>query len=242
MLNRYFTHWQGVIMATTILSLWFACLSFLLNCEVKVNDFLIIILAILFQTFLNTGLFITAHEAMHGLVCPHNLKLNRCFGILAIFLYGLFSYPKLLRKHWLHHRYPATIKDPDFHDGKHTHCLAWYIHFLKGYWHWGQFSSCVVLISLIGYVGDFELINLILFWVLPLILSSWQLFYFGTFLPHRQPLEGYHNFHRANSSNFSVILSFFTCYHFGYHQEHHEHPDLPWWQLPELHFKKRNGD
>jgi beta-carotene ketolase (CrtW type) len=175
---------------------------------------------------------------MHGLVCPHNLKLNKGFGILAIFLYGLFSYPKLLHKHWLHHHYPATIKDPDFHDGNNAHCLAWYFHFLKGYWHWGQFSSCVIFISLIGYVFKLEPINLILFWAVPLILSSGQLFYFGTFLPHRQPPEGYDNFHRANSSNFSVICSFFSCYHFGYHREHHEHPDLPWWQLSQIHFKK----
>ncbi|WP_208766779.1 fatty acid desaturase [Nostoc flagelliforme] len=23
-----------------------------------------------------------------------------------------------------------------------------------------------------------------------------------------------------------------SCYHFGYHQEHHEYPDVPWWKLP----------
>ncbi|MCC5658983.1 fatty acid desaturase [Nostoc sp. XA010] len=23
-----------------------------------------------------------------------------------------------------------------------------------------------------------------------------------------------------------------SCYYFGYHQEHHEYPDVPWWKLP----------
>jgi beta-carotene/zeaxanthin 4-ketolase len=23
-----------------------------------------------------------------------------------------------------------------------------------------------------------------------------------------------------------------SCYHFGYHEEHHELPHLGWWQLP----------
>ncbi|MBF2026401.1 MAG: fatty acid desaturase [Oscillatoriales cyanobacterium C42_A2020_001] len=73
--------------------------------------------------------------------------------------------------------------------------------------------------------------SLLLFWIIPTILSSFQLFYFGTYLPHRELPEGYPNSHRARSTCFAPLWSFLTCYHFGYHEEHHEHPSAPWWQL-----------
>ncbi len=28
--------------------------------------------------------------------------------------------------------------------------------------------------------------------------------------------------------------SFIACYHFGYHEEHHEYPHVAWWQLPSV--------
>ncbi len=95
-LNRYIAYSKGLIVATTILGLWCLTLSWLLGCEVKTIHPLAIMLGILLQTFLDTGLFITAHEAMHGLVCPQNPRLNCSFGVLSISLYGLFSYDKLL--------------------------------------------------------------------------------------------------------------------------------------------------
>ncbi|NES86008.1 MAG: beta-carotene ketolase [Moorea sp. SIO2B7] len=237
MFDHYITPLKGLIIATAILGLWCVTLSFLLSCEVRVTHPLVIVLGIFLQTFLDTGLFITAHEAMHGLVFPPNPKLNRSFGVLAISLYGLFPYQKLLRKHWLHHRYPASIDDPDFHNGKDTHLFAWYLHFLKGYWNWVQFGCYLGIVILIGYKFHIAPVNLGLFWGLPLSLSSLQLFYFGTFLPHRQPPGGYDNCYRSNSTNLPIFWSFLTCYHFGYHREHHEHPDVPWWQLPHLHIR-----
>ncbi len=234
MLYRDIPGLKGLIVATTILGLWCITLSFLLSCEARATHPLGIFLGIVLQTFLDTGLFITAHEAMHGLVCPQNPTLNRGFGVLAISLYGLFPYEKLLRKHWLHHHHPASIEDPDFHNGKDTHWFAWYLYFLKGYWNWGQFICSLGVVILLSYTFHLALVNLGLFWILPLILSSLQLFYFGTFLPHRQPPGGYNNFHRTSSTNLPIFWSFLSCYHFGYHQEHHEHPDVPWWQLPKL--------
>ncbi|MDJ0798279.1 MAG: fatty acid desaturase [Calothrix sp. MO_167.B12] len=234
MLYHYIARSTGLMVATTILGLWCISLSFLLSYDATTIHPLGLVLEILLQTFLDTGLFITAHEAMHGLVCPQNPTLNRGFGVLAISLYGLFDYEKLLRKHWLHHHYPASIKDPDFHDGKDARWFAWYLNFLKGYWHWGQFGCSLGIVILLGYTFHLAPVNLGLFWALPLSLSSLQLFYFGTFLPHRQPLGGYDNFHRANSTKLPILWSFLSCYHFGYHREHHEHPHVPWWQLPQL--------
>jgi beta-carotene ketolase (CrtW type) len=238
MLNHYPACAKSLIIATAIVGLWLFTLSCLLDCEIEKTHPLAIVLEILWQTFLDTGLFITAHEAMHGLICPQNPKLNHRIGVAVIFLYGFLSYKKLLKKHWLHHRYPATIKDPDFHNGKDTDCFSWYLHFLKGYWNWKQGCIRISLVIMLGYLFDIAFINIGLFWALPLGLSSLQLFYFGTFLPHRLIEKGYDNFHRANSINLPIFWSFVSCYHFGYHREHHEHPDIPWWQLPQLHSQK----
>ena len=38
--------------------------------------------------------------------------------------------------------------------------------------------------------------------------------------------------HRARSNEFSPLLSLLTCFHFGYHHEHHDAPWVPWWKLP----------
>ena len=171
---------------------------------------------------------------MHGLVCPQNLQLNNLIGSAALWMYGLFPYEKLLRKHWLHHRYPASSLDPDFHDGKQEQFFAWYFHFMKGYWSWRRLGGLLAIFAFLSYGLHIPLLNLVLFWALPSILSSLQLFYFGTFLPHRKPQGGYRNPHRTQSNALPIFWSFITCYHFGYHLQHHEHPDVPWWQLPEI--------
>jgi beta-carotene ketolase (CrtW type) len=74
--------------------------------------------------------------------------------------------------------------------------------------------------------------NLLLFWALPAILSSLQLFLFGTYLPHRKEEQDFADRHRARSNDFSWIASLLSCFHFGYHHEHHLAPHLPWWRLP----------
>lgn len=185
--------------------------------------------------FLYTGLFITAHDAMHGSVYSSSPKVNALIGRLAVFAYGLFSYQELLQKHWLHHRHPASELDPDFHDGTHQNPIAWYFHFMKGYWTWRQLVGFTIIYQIATWILKIPEMNLFLFWIAPLLLSSMQLFYFGTFLPHREPEEGYSNSHRAKTNPLPLVWSFITCYHFGYHEEHHEHPQVPWWQLPTVH-------
>lgn len=225
---------QGIAIALTIIWLWASSFFFLLSSDISQLHLEQILVAIWWQTFLYTGLFITAHEAMHGLVCPHNLQLNYLIGSAAVWLYALFPYEKLLSKHWLHHRHPASPLDPDFHDGRDASFGGWYCHFLKGYWSWKRLGCLLAIFSLISYGLHVPPLNLVFFALLPSILSSLQLFYFGTFLPHREPQEGYYHPHRSQSHALPSFWSFITCYHFGYHQEHHEHPNVPWWQLPKI--------
>ncbi|MGK7928227.1 MAG: fatty acid desaturase, partial [Spirulina sp.] len=97
-----------------------------------------------------------------------------------------------------------------------------------------RFGALLIIFNLIGWILGSSPLNLLLFWLLPSAFSSLQLFFFGTFLPHRQPKGGYNNPHRAQSHALPIFWSFIACYHFGYHREHHENLDVPWWKLPEL--------
>ncbi len=224
----------GLVIATLIITLWTVNLAYLMTVDLVSTPEWLVPLEILGQMFLYTGLFITAHDAMHGVLFSNHLKINNFMGSLAVIAYSFFSYKSLLQKHWLHHHFPASDRDPDFHDGIHENPFAWYFHFMKGYFSWQQLISFTVAYPIAHWILHIPHTNLILFWILPLILSSVQLFYFGTFLTHRQPERGYSNPHRAETTPFSTFWSFITCYHFGYHREHHEYPHIPWWQLPKV--------
>ena len=105
---------------------------------------------------------------------------------------------------------------------------------MVGYWSWTRLICLIIVFEIISYTIHIPEKNLTLFWIIPSILSSVQLFYFGTFLPHREPEGGYKNTHCAETNPLPTFWSFITCYHFGYHEEHHEHPNVPWWKLPEV--------
>lgn len=228
----------GLIIALLIISLWAASLALLLCLDTAKFPTWLIPIAVVWQTFIYTGLFITAHDAMHGSVCRQPKKINNFIGILAVLLYGFFSYRQLLKKHWLHHHHPASKRDPDYHDGNTSNVIFWYFQFMKEYWSWTQFIGMTIAYNLAKYILPISETNLLLFWIVPAILSSVQLFYFGTFLPHREPEQGYVRPHCAQTIPLPVFWSFISCYHFGYHQEHHEYPHIPWWQLPAV-YKQR---
>ncbi len=83
--------------------------------------------------------------------------------------------------------------------------------------------------------------TMLAFWALPAILSSIQLFYFGTYRPHHLNARPFADHHRARSDEFSLLTSLLACFHFGYHLEHHEMPWIPWWKLPAQHRLSFNG-
>jgi beta-carotene/zeaxanthin 4-ketolase len=228
---------QGMAIASTIISLWIISLVSLFMLDIQNTSPFWTISAFLLRIFLSTGLFITAHDAMHGSVLPGNLKVNHAVGTIALFLYALFPYKDLLRKHHLHHRFPTGDRDPDFHENQNFG--VWYFHFMEGYWSWSGFFVMLAIGLLLHGVLHVAFANLLLFWLLPLAFSSLQLFYFGTFLPHRRSEEGYEAPYYSRSHPLPSILSFLTCYHFGYHYEHHQYPQVPWWQLPRVYQHQR---
>lgn len=223
---------RGVAIASLISTLWAGSLIFLLKTEI--SNLFEIFLAIIWQTFLYTGIFITAHDAMHGAISPKHPRINYLIGSLALLLYGLFSYDQLLKTHWQHHHHPASESDPDFHDGEHKNPVTWYFYFMQRYWSWWRFGGLILIACIMHSFLNIAPINLMLFWALPSLLSSMQLFYFGTFLPHREPLDGYQNSFHTQSTYYPLLWSFLTCYHFGYHEEHHKYPSIPWWKLPAI--------
>ncbi|MEP0892167.1 fatty acid desaturase [Leptolyngbya sp. FACHB-16] len=230
----------GLLVASVIVGLWLGSLAFLCTNIVQFTPQWILP-AILGRTFIQTGLFIVAHDAIHGSLIPSDRQLNNRIGQLSVTLYAFLSYQKLSLNHWQHHRNPGQVSDPDFHDGIHRNVFSWYLKFMQGYLDGRQKIVLLLGMGTVFHTLQFgfhvSVANLILFWVLPISLSSMQLFFFGTYLPHRSNVDSTksgnaENSHRAISSNYPLFWSFLTCYHFGYHWEHHEYPSLPWYHLP----------
>ncbi len=224
----------GLALASIIIFLWFVSLIGLLTVELAQIPLFMIILGVLLRSFLHTGLFITTHEAIHGAISKHR-SINDTFGLATSLLYALLPYQVLAENHRLHHRYPATEKDPDFQASDSHNFLLWYVSFMKQYQKgrqaWVLLIGMAIIFGFLIYLRISSL-NIFLFWVIPIVISSWQLFTFGIWLPHRPIESGYSDRHRAKSNNYSVFWSFITCYHFGYHWEHHQYPHLPWYMLP----------
>jgi beta-carotene ketolase (CrtW type) len=231
---------RGLAIACLIIALWMISLIILFDWKTPQQHLFLMILAVFWQAFLYTGLFITAHDAMHGAVFPKYPKINHFIGVSTLLMYGLFSYKDLFKSHWQHHHHPASSLDPDFHDGKHKNVFAWYFHFIQYYWSWWRFLGLIGVYHIMHGLLHVPENNLCWFWIVPSLMSSIQLFYFGTYLPHREPAIGYLEPFRAQSSYRPFLWSFLTCYHFGYHKEHHEFPQVPWWQLPAIvkHYQK----
>ena len=218
---------MGILIALIIISAWLIHLVFSLTfLKVNLSDPLFY-LNIFIQAYLFTGLFITAHDSMHGTLSK-NKKLNRLIGQLSTFLFACMSYNRLLKNHMYHHRYPGTENDPDFSSFTQNFFIWWGL-FLWRY-------TTILQIVLMGIIFNilkiwFNELNTLMFWVLPAFLSTLQLFFFGTYLPHKKP--HIHNMlpHNARTQKKNHVWAMLSCYFFGYHFEHHENPGVPWWQL-----------
>ena len=218
---------RGVAVALVVMACWALLLSWLLAFYQPVWRSPAPYLLALLQTHLYTGLFITAHDAMHGLVSA-NKRVNNFIGTVAAGLFAYNWFPGQLPKHHAHHRHVATPDDPDYHDGHHVGFLPWLLRFAWNYLKWWQVALMALTYNVLKLW--FPQANVIAFWMIPAVLATLQLFFFGTYLPHRGEHEP-ENTHKSRSQFRHHLWAFVSCYFFGYHYEHHDQPHLPWWRL-----------
>lgn len=221
---------MGILIAIIIISLWAIHLFYSLS-YVQV-DFTspIFYLHIFVQAYLYTGLFITGHDAMHRTVSNYR-TVNDWIGRLATFLFAGMSYNRLIKNHFLHHKHPGEEKDPDFNT-KSQNFFIWWFTFLYRYTTITQIIVMAVVFNLLKFW--FNEISIWMFWVVPAFLGTFQLFFFGTYLPHRKPHTDEMQPHKARTLRKNHLVAMLTCYFFGYHHEHHESPHTPWWKLYQL--------
>lgn len=226
----------GLILAGLILAAWLTVhivAIFLVDWS-QPGLWLLAPVVVALQTWLSVGLFIVAHDTMHGALVPSNAGLNALIGRICVGLYAGFSYDQLYKAHHEHHRYAGTDRDPDFDANHPDKFWPWYLKFFRTYFGLRELGVLTAVVVVYLFILGPRFPYILLFWALPAILSSLQLFYFGTYLPHRQDETPFADQHRSRSNEFPWLLSLLTCFHFGYHHEHHERPWVPWWKLPEF--------
>lgn len=232
-------HWRGLQLAGLIGCAWLLTLAVGLRLPFQQIHPMALMAFVILRGFLHTGLFIVAHDAMHGTLAPASRpNLNQRIGQGCLWAYAGLNFQACLNHHIQHHHSPGSATDPDYCTAADSSPLAWYARFLSHYLNPMQLlklAGCMgLLLAVIPANQQQPLLALVLIYVLPLIISSWQLFVVGTFLPHRNNPQATEGFHQPISLNFHPVLSFAACYHFGYHREHHSYPAVPWHQLPRL--------
>lgn len=222
----FFQKNKGLIISILIVFLWSTFLFFNLNKEIDYKSFNTY-LSLIIQVHLFTGLFITAHDSMHNSL-SENRFINDFMGKLCLTLFVFNSYKLLKPKHFMHHRFVATKEDPDYYNGSF---FIWYYNFLKQYISIKQVIFAAILFNILSLFFKQE--NVFIYWALASILSTFQLFYFGTYIPHKG-IHDKNNFHKSSTLNKNHLYAFISCYFFGYHYEHHDSPKTPWWNLYKL--------
>lgn len=207
------------------------------------TTWMVVPVVIAVQSWLGAGMFIVAHDAMHGSLAPGRPTLNAVIGQACVGAYAGFSYRTLNVSHHQHHRSPGSADDPDFHAGRPEAFGPWFVAFFTRYFGWREFTVVACVLWTYSLVLHARPLNLMLFWGLPAILSALQLFVFGTWLPHRHDVRAaaFADHHNARTLPMSWLMSLLTCFHFGLHHEHHLSPTTPWWRLPSEHDRLRRG-
>jgi beta-carotene ketolase (CrtW type) len=188
------------------------------------------------QCWLSVGVFIVCHDAMHGTLVPGWPKLNGAIGTVLLALYAGFAWERLRDAHFEHHKLSGHAGDPDFDEHHPDDFWRWYATFFRRYFGWRSILFVHTVVGIYWLVLDIPMVQIVLLYGLPALGSSLQLFYFGTFRPHcHRPDESsaaFADHHNTRSEGFGTLASLASCFHFGYHLEHHRRPDVPWWALP----------
>lgn len=226
----------GFSLFTLVLGSWLALhLWAMFAFKITASNWLFVLPIFAVQCWLSVGMFIVAHDAMHGSLVPGRAKVNAAIGAFLLFVYAGFGWRKLRDAHFAHHLYVGTAADPDFNANNPRQFWPWYGLFLKRYF--GLRSMAFVWTVVLAYflLLGVPMENIVLLYGLPAIASSIQLFYFGTYRPHRHEEKAFADHHRARTNDYGALASLLSCFHFGYHHEHHLSPQIPWWRLSQQH-------
>lgn len=226
-MDKSVNKWKGLVIALTIIIFWVLHLFYSL---IYINiDFssIFLYLHIAIQAYLYTGLFITAHDAMHQVISP-NKTVNKVIGSISTFLFAGMSYKRLIKNHIKHHDFPASKDDPDF-CYKSQNLFVWFFTFMYRYTTITQIIVMAIIFNVLHLF--YNQTNIILFWIIPAFLGTFQLFFFGTYLPHRKPHTEEMLPYNSRTLKKNHLIAMLSCYFFGYHWEHHDKPYVPWWKL-----------
>jgi beta-carotene ketolase (CrtW type) len=229
---------RGLLLAAGIVLSWLGSLVILLPTTAADLSPVLISVSVLLRTLLQTGLFIVAHDAMHGTLWPERPGANQAIGQNLLFLYAALPYSRCLANHRSHHLHAGSVQDPDHHRDGREGLAPWFFCFMAAYLSPRQITVLAAFWLTIGAVAAqisaSPLANVVLYCILPTLLSSLQLFVVGTFIPHRNTGRSVvpERPHVPRSLDCPPWISLLCCYHFGYHWEHHALPHLPWHQLP----------
>jgi len=191
------------------------------------------------QCWLSVGVFIVCHDAMHGSLVPGHPRTNGVIGAVLLALYAGFAWRQLRDAHFAHHKLAGRAGDPDFDEHHPDNFWRWYATFFRRYFGWPSILFVHTVVGIYWLVLDIPMVQIVLLYGMPALGSSLQLFYFGTFRPHRhladEDANAFADRHNTRSEDFGTLASLASCFHFGYHLEHHRRPDVPWWALPAAH-------
>ena len=228
---------KGLGLAVIILFAWLGSLVLSIKLDLGSCHPILVALIVTIKAFLHTGLFVVAHDSMHNSLLAGKPEANRWIGSLMLFLYAGIAFDLCQRNHKLHHQFPESKNDPDFSPNSDTNFVNWYANFIGNYINTSQLMRLMIgwliIYGLASMIDETPIDNMLTFCVVPLVLSSLQLFIVGTWMPHRRGKNGSSSA-TPRSLSLNPIVSFAACYHFSYHREHHESPSTPWFELPKL--------
>lgn len=177
-----------------------------------------------------TGLFILAHEAIHGTLVPGSPALGHALGRLFATVYALVDYDLLRANHWKHHGHVASEGDPDFDPSGRllVHGFRFMRRYLRGY--------SVALLALAGHLLGQAGYSAAMIgaYVAPVLLSTLVVFTVGIHLVHHPVLLARHaagDPQRAVCIDLGRVGSALVILNFNVHWNHHAHPRLSWWEL-----------
>jgi fatty acid desaturase len=119
---------MGILIALIIILSWLSHSAYMLMMLEWNPTSFGLWLHVALQTYLSVGLFITAHDAMHGTVSL-NKRINNSLGWIACFLFAGMNYKRLITNHMAHHTYPGTEKDPDYDMSQNY--VIWFLRFMN---------------------------------------------------------------------------------------------------------------